>query len=285
MNSYTVAKYPLGYMCNYIALPPKRVLTVLYLRSATVRFSQFPPASSQVLFVVGLLSCAGCLRRRRQAEHLLPFPTTAHASATRQKTMPSTSGCSTRTSWRKRQPAPLPPPPAVNTSSSLPSAARWLIGSQVPRRKFDDPDVENFLKRGEPLVITGGPLVRKLVGKWSFDYLARSFGPYDGLNVHFAPRETTVFARHYGTGLGKGGCTPMSFADFVRKVRDDHLDRDADQPPSPLRYYLQSLMVWNDAPKDVHGGLSDPNAPEAPLSKAPFGPAIEQDVHSLDWDW
>ena len=174
-------------------------------------------------------------RRRPRDRRPVPSPTMAATTA------------APKPSHRK-----LPRPPATPTSG----ADRSLIHAAVPRRKWDDPDVDEFLKRGEPVVLTGGcPLVQALVDKWSFDYLAESFGTELKLNVHFAPRDTTVFARHYGKGLGTGGCTPMSFPDFVRKARSDHLERDASSAPPPLRYYLQSLMVWSDAPKDVHGEL------------------------------
>ena len=160
----------------------------------------------------------------------------------------------------------------------------------MPRLHWEDPEVEGYLQRGEPVVLTGGcPLVRALVGKWNFDYLSEGFGSSLNLNVHFAPRDTTVFARHYGKGLGTGGCTPMPFKAFARKARDDHLDRDPSAPPPPLRYYLQSLMVWSDAPKDVHGQLikspDGSDAKEPPLSKLQFGPTLERDMGTLGWDW
>ena len=40
------------------------------------------------------------------------------------------------------------------------------------------------------MVITGVPLTKPLVGKWSFDYLAEHYGGPSGLNVHFTPRST-----------------------------------------------------------------------------------------------
>ena len=94
-----------------------------------------------------------------------------------------------------------------------------------------------------------------LVGRWDFKYLAKHFGSTLRLNVHFAPCDTTVFSRHYSKGLGKGGCTPMTFQEFVRKARRDHLEHSPSAPMPSLRYYLQSLMVWDDCPKDVQGQL------------------------------
>ena len=35
-------------------------------------------------------------------------------------------------------------------------APRWVIGSAVPRRQWDDPEVEGFLKRNEPVVDDDG---------------------------------------------------------------------------------------------------------------------------------
>lgn len=133
--------------------------------------------------------------------------------------------------------------------------------------------------------------MQPLVGRWNFDYLAKHFGSTLRLNVHFAPCDTTVFSRHYGKGLGKGGCTPMTFQEFVRRARADHLEHSPSAPMPSLRYYLQSLMVWNDSPKDVHGQLISSahetnDAPNRkPLSRLNFGEVIERDVSALGWDW
>ena len=122
--------------------------------------------------------------------------------------------------------------------------------------------------------------------KWNFDYLSEHMDPKHKHSVHFAPMETTAFTRHYGKGLGKGGCTPMNFEDFARIARSQHLDKDetSNRAP-PLRYYLQSLMVWNDQPKDVHGAPLKEVNEEAPLSNAPLGEVVLRDLRSMGWGW
>ena len=175
-----------------------------------------------------------------------------------------------------------PPTKSKAASSSTGKAPRWLIGGSVPRRRWDDPDVDDFLRRGEPLVIEGCPLVASLVGRWSFDYLAENFGDYDKLAVHFAPREETRFSRHYGTGLGKGGCTTMSFAHFVATCKAEHLDATR---PSNLRYYLQSPVVWNDykGERGPHGLPIESDDDGRPLQSAILG-RMQSDVAGR-WHW
>lgn len=161
---------------------------------------------------------------------------------------------------------------------------RRIIGSSVPRRSWHDPDVENFLRRGIPVVVTNCPLISHLVGRWSFDYLAEHYGGYDQLAVHFAPLEETQFSRHYGSGMGKGGVTTMSFARFAELAKAQHLSPAPGQRTAPLRYYLQTPVVWNDADHRGPHGLS-PESEGRPLSKAPFGPGIEDDMKRIDWRW
>ena len=215
-----------------------------------------------------------------------PMPTAKHCQ-----------GCASRCSWRQRRTAGSEPTRAASLRAQAQRRCPpWLIGGGVERRRWDDPEVDRFLERREPVVLTGGcPLIRNVVDRWSFDYLAEGFGACDKLNVHFAPRETTAFARHYGRGLGKGGCTAMTFARFVSLVKSDYLEPAAagrhieDGPSSPpLRYYLQTPMVWNDADRDganPHGLSEDSESAERPLAKAPYGPAVEADVRSLGWRW
>ena len=184
--------------------------------------------------------------------------------------------------------------PSSDEAPSLRKCPVWLIGGSVPRREWNDPEVEEFLKRGQPVVLTGGcPLIRSLVGKWTFEYLARSYGDYEQLNVHFAPQGTTTFSRHYGQGLGKGGCTAMSFARFVSLVKDDYLDPAANGKnvnsvsAPPLRYYLQTPMLWNDAGRESNDphGLAEGSDSDRPLAKAPYGADVDTDMRSMGWEW
>lgn len=122
----------------------------------------------------------------------------------------------------------------------------------IPRLRWDDPLVDEFLRRGEPCILTGGcPLVSSLLGRWDFEYLSRQFGDTQ-LSVHFVRRGVTRFARHYGSGLGEGGVQPMSFAGFLRTISDEGLldalgssahHKDA-RIPGLWRYYLQAPLLW-----------------------------------------
>ena len=146
--------------------------------------------------------------------------------------------------------------------------------------------MDDFLRRGEPLVLTGGcPLVAHLVGRWDFDHLSNGFGSCDSLAVHYAPRETTVFSRMYGKGLGTGGVSNMSFQRFARTVREQHLVPHAPSAPL-LRYYLQAPLVWREPATDgseIHGPVA--TSQEKPLSSAPYGPEIEADMRGIGWKW
>lgn len=196
-------------------------------------------------------------------------------------------GSATRSTWRRRRGPWSSASPTVPCNSAAPSvgrAPRWLIGGSVPRLRWDDPAVDGFLERGEPIVLTDCPLVGNLVGRWSFDHLAQHFGTQEKLSVHFAPRDTSVFARHYGTGLGKGGVTPMSFADFAALCRDEHLDPPDGHARGSLRYYLQAPMVWNDVKeRGPHGCPVESD--QQPLAKANFGRGIDEDLRGIDWGW
>ena len=188
---------------------------------------------------------------------------------------------------------------------------RWLVGGAVERRRYDDPSVASFIRHGVPVVLTGGcPLASAIVGKWDFAYLASACGDYDRLPVHFVPGEETSFARMYGVGLGKGGVSHMSFAQFAKVAHEQWIDdRSPDQPPSPLRYYLQAPLVWQGQPSEPRGQpssehqgqpSSEPRGqqcePEAesssrslhaigapPLKCAPLGAPVDDDLRSLGW--
>ena len=73
----------------------------------------------------------------------------------------------------------------------------------MQRRAWDAPDVDDSLRRGEPLIITDIPLVRALAGPWTFDHLAQ---PLAGApNVPFCPRTSTRLAPFPGGGAGSTG--------------------------------------------------------------------------------
>ena len=97
----------------------------------------------------------------------------------------------TRQSWRQRR-SDCPSPPSATAAEVAPARApypSWLVGGPVERRRWDDPEVESFLQRGVPVVLTGScPFAQRLVGRWSFEYLSKQYSEEGGLSVHFAPR-------------------------------------------------------------------------------------------------
>ena len=122
-----------------------------------------------------------------------------------------------------------------------PITRSWLLlAGQVPRVRWDDPSLEEYLQRGEPVVITGGcPLTKALVGKWSFSHLSKLYGDEELPNTHFAPRHCNRFARFYGRGLGEGGVLRQPFAKFVEQARAN------EALPSPSwRFYMQASVLW-----------------------------------------
>jgi hypothetical protein len=203
--------------------------------------------------------------------------------------MECTRSVTTRSSWKQRIRCACDDQYAVGGVRIPRRTPSWLIGGAVERRHWADPEVKEFLRLGRPVVLTGGcPLVRELVGKWDFDHLADGFGSFDKLPVHFAPREVTEFSRIYGEGLGKGGVSHMSFRRFATMVREQHLaPRASDQSPAPLRYYLQTPLLWNEGQdgenKSPHG-LS-PETDNRPLASAPFGESIKEDMRKVGWEW
>ena len=76
------------------------------------------------------------------------------------------------------------------------SYPRWLVAGTVPRVRWDDPALNGYLRRGEPVVITGGcPLTAPLVGRWSHEYLAEHYSKSESIMAHFAPRHVHKFNR------------------------------------------------------------------------------------------
>ena len=142
------------------------------------------------------------------------------------------------------------------------------------------------MRSGTPVVLTDVPLVRPLVGTWSFDYLAENYAGPPGLNVHVTPRSTTRFSRFYGHGVGKGGILGMSFRQFVQAVRRNE---SAQRPP--WRHYMQSTLLWGrdgacksekKGEQEIGGSL---RAGTETLDHAPFATRIASDLESLDWAW
>ena len=167
-----------------------------------------------------------------------------------------------------------------------PAYPKWLSSGEVKRLRWDDAAVEGYLRSGTPLVLTGCPVARKLVGRWSFDYLADHYDGPPTLNVHFAPRKERRFSRFYGEGAGKGGIIGMSFRQFVNVARKNERERDP-----PWRHYMQALCMWakekacqsDDGEQRQCGGKM--NVGGDTLHHAPLGEALTDDLRSLDYDW
>ena len=80
----------------------------------------------------------------------------------------------------------LEPPPPPRPQSASEADARhaderpypnWLVGGQVARVHWSDPQLEEYLRTSQPVVITGGcPFARGLVGKWSMSHLSEHYG-------------------------------------------------------------------------------------------------------------
>ena len=141
------------------------------------------------------------------------------------------------------------------------------------------------MRRGVPLIITGAPLCRQLVGRWTFDYLAKAYTGPAALNVHFAPRKTRRYARFYGSGAGSGGILTMTFRQFVATVAKN----EAEKKP-PWRYYMQACLMSAKAQHKCcdgmgeHGGEID--AAGDRVFHASMGKDLSDDLsHRIDYGW
>eukprot|EP00325_Prymnesiales_sp_UTEX-LB-985_P029119 CAMPEP_0174737762 /NCGR_PEP_ID=MMETSP1094-20130205/68842_1 /TAXON_ID=156173 /ORGANISM="Chrysochromulina brevifilum, Strain UTEX LB 985" /LENGTH=171 /DNA_ID=CAMNT_0015941043 /DNA_START=192 /DNA_END=704 /DNA_ORIENTATION=+ len=143
------------------------------------------------------------------------------------------------------------PDPKEQKSTTVPRPyPDWLVKAQVERRCWNDPEVATFLRRGLPVILTGLPLCKRLIGRWTYDYIAKH---HDGppVNTHFVPRTTTQVTRFYGDGAGEGGILSMSFGGFVEAAR-----RNERLIQPTWRYYLQMLLMWSHS-EMAEGGESE----------------------------
>ena len=140
---------------------------------------------------------------------------------------------------------------ASPAASSVPS---WLASEAVPRRSWDDPEVRDFLRRGQPVVLTGCPLVARLHLRWDFQRLSKVLEAKE-LGVHRVPG--SVFARHYGVGLGEGAVVPMRFTEFEAAVAARE---------TAASYYLQARV-------------------ERPCAADESSQPLDADLALIDWDW
>jgi hypothetical protein len=66
-----------------------------------------------------------------------------------------------------------------------------MSAGEIPRIRGDDvAAIADAVRRREPVVLTGGRrgLAKRLVDRWTFDYLRRTAGPAATFPVHYAPR-------------------------------------------------------------------------------------------------
>ena len=145
-----------------------------------------------------------------------------------------------------------------------------MSAGEIPRIRGDDvAAIADAVRRREPVVLTGGRrgLAKRLVDRWTFDYLRRTAGPAATFPVHYAPRGS-AFPRVYGAGLGAGGIARASIAGFV----------DAVEARTDLGLYLQTPVVVFDEDAPDH------RRPECGRV-ANLGPALLGDVsRDVDWD-
>ena len=206
---------------------------------------------------------------------------------TRLRNLIMCSTCRTRDqgSWRWRQRA-LPTPMPSGLPRQRPAASHrrpypdWLVHAHVERRRWDDPDVERFLRDGTPVVLTDVPLTRSIVGRWSFRYLAEHYGGPQGLNVHFTPRSTTRFARFYGRGAGEGGIVGMSFRQFAEAV-----SRNEALPTPPWRHYMQSTLLWRQDKCRQDESAGTVRIGSESVDHANLSAKVLADLQELDWAW
>ena len=130
-------------------------------------------------------------------------------------------------------------------------------------------------------MLTGGcPLTRRLIGRWTWDYLAERFGNRESLTAHWAPRSVRRFTRFYGRGLGEGGVTGMSFKRFAHTVAAN------EREPSPQwRWYMQAPVVWAEGRgrgSEVGGQL---RTPMGEFYHTPCEGAVAEDLAALDFEW
>jgi len=211
---------------------------------------------------------------------------------------------------KAKRPCAIPKPTPSPFAACRPYPEHFVAGA-VERRRYDDPELRSLLTSGVPVVITGGPLVRDLVGRWSFATLAEAAGAFNGHTVHVAPWSTSKF--NY---FGKGDGPPprgMSVRQFTALAAEAEAEAESISPPE-WRYYMHAAMAWPGknarrvyefGPKEgsdgrqppanghrsVHdgrkiGGVLGGRASGLNLNYPPLGGALLDDFSQrVDWEW
>ena len=133
--------------------------------------------------------------------------------------------------------------PPLHKPSLPPSLSRYAK-HEVPRRHWADSSVEGFLRRGEPVVLTGGCPLAASLAHWSVARL-RAADPSETWPVHFTPRSVKAVRRTYGAGLGEGGVREMSLDAFAAALEEEHAAAAGDCCEPRWHFYLQALLVWS----------------------------------------
>ena len=176
--------------------------------------------------------------------------------------------------------APLPGVP--------PRYQSWLADPtrQVPRRHHADLSVQQFLSRGEPVVLTGCCPLAASLRHWCLDHLLVSSAPAAKWPVHFTP--SRIVSRTYGDCLGTGGIREVTLAELATTLRAENCE-------SPLlNHYLQAVLIWASSkrsapPDEGHGATHCKTGETAPLRelerRAGLGSGLERELDEVDWKW
>lgn len=198
----------------------------------------------------------------------------------------------------------------------------YLVGGQLERRRWDDSKVVELMRRGLPLILTGGcPLASELVGRWSFAHLADAAGDANRAHpVHQAPWRTSAFSYFSYWVKSAPQAKGMSIHQFVRRVAQAEAaagggdDGDCDDASmGRSRYYLHSALSWRDNGEADGGGAGNGSSSRRPiggyldaaspgqkeagaraagggsgrrLAHAQMGPALKEDLaERVGWRW
>lgn len=147
----------------------------------------------------------------------------------------------------------------------------------LERRAFDADDVPELFAHGKAFVMSGAPLARPLVDRWSFEHLGNAFDGSERLQVHYVPAATSEtaddrppkFARIYGEGLGAGGVRLMSFREFAQ----------ATGTSCACRFYLAAPLVRN-----AHT-MQEVDDDELTIEPCCGGNVLHELMTGVDWTW
>ena len=149
--------------------------------------------------------------------------------------------------------------------------APWLHPTEVSRVHWTDPAVAGFLRRHEPVVLTGGCPLAAALRHWCITFLAEAeetCGEPSAWPVHFTPRAVRGVWRAYGKGLGEGGVREMSLTDFAAAASEGQRSG----PAISFNLYLQALLVWACGPGKHQ-------------KRDNLGRRLEAELDTVDWQW